>query len=244
MIAEALLAAARDRLTGLRVERAVIGSAYSGVLLSDGSVGLAATLLEPGCCRTHPRAGDLAGQPAWELARGLLSPHPLASVLGLATVNAALNRGGDASPDPVEALGISPGERVGMVGYIGPLAGELKKLAGELVVFERSPARAEGLLPDWAVETELPRCDVVILSGTTFINKTVDRLLGLARGKIAVVGPSTPLWEGLFELGIDGLFGARVDDPDRVLLTLSEGGGTKALYRNGLRKVALLKGTP
>ena len=232
-----LLDAVEERLSPLEVERVVIG-AYSAVLLSDGSLGLAATLFRLGRCRTHPKAGELAGKGALELAQGLLSVDPLDSALGLATVNAVLGDGACPSPDPVEAMQIKNTDVVGVVGYMSPLVRALEGRTREVLVFERDPTRS-GVLPDWAEEVELPRCDVVFVSGTTFANKTVGRLLGLAHGRVAVIGPSTPMWEGLLSLGIDYLFGARVRDPQGVLRTVAEAGGTKALFRHGLEKVAL-----
>ncbi|MBC7098857.1 DUF364 domain-containing protein [Candidatus Bipolaricaulota bacterium] len=239
MIVSRLLTASKGRLLGLEVERVVIGLAYTGVLLSDGRCGLAATPHEGQGCVAYARAGTLGGMPAWELAQGLISSDPLTASLGLATVNAALGEEMQPSPDPLEALGISEDDVVGMVGYIGPLVGPLREKARKLLIFERDLSRAPGLLPDWAVELELPRCDVVFLSGTTFINKTVDRLLSLCRGRVGIIGPSTPMWPGLFEWGVDWLFGARAPDPARILRVIAEGGGTRALYRNGLVKVAL-----
>jgi hypothetical protein len=257
MIADALLSATEEKLQEPKVEQVMIGLAYTGVMLSDGSCGLAATPHERGGCTAFHGAGTLAGRSAWELAQGFLSADPLLSALGLATVNAALSFGGRAYPaptpqdvDPLKALAVSKNDVVGMVGHIGPLVGPIRARAKELIIFERDLARhSPGILPDWAAEWELPRCDVVFLSGTTFINKTVDHLLSLAcgidipraecRGKVAVIGPSTPMWPGLFLYGIDWLFGAKVRDPDRALRTVAEGGGTQALYRNGLAKVAL-----
>ncbi len=163
---------------------------------------------------------------------------PLDSALGLAVVNAVLGEGARPSPDPVEAMGVRREEVVGVVGYIGPLIRALEGRAQEVLVFERDPSRP-GVLPDWAVEAELPRCDVVFITGTAFANKTVGRLLELSRGRAAVIGPSTPLWEGLLNWGIEYLFGARARDPGAVLRTVAEGGGTRALFRYGLEKVAL-----
>ncbi|HIP99589.1 TPA: hypothetical protein EYH33_03545 [Candidatus Bipolaricaulota bacterium] len=236
-LAPALLAAVEERLRPLRVAQVVVGLAYTGVLLSDGRMGVAATLVEGQGCRAHPRAGGLSGLPAWELAQGLLSPDPVASSLGLATVNAALG-GGKPSPDPVAALAVGRGDVVGLVGYIGPLVRALAGRAKELLVFERNQSRPE-VLPDWAVELELPRCDVVFITGTAFANNTVDRLVALSRGRVAVIGPSTPMWPGLLERGVDWLFGARVLEPSRALTAIAEAGGTRALYRSGLVKVAL-----
>lgn len=41
----------------------------------------------------------------------------------------------------------------------------------------------------------LPQCQVVILSATTLLNRTVDDLLDLCRNarELAILGPSTPL---------------------------------------------------
>ncbi len=235
---EELLDAAEGRLSELKVERIVIGLAYSAVLLSDGSLGLAATPHVVWGCRTHPAAGELAGRRATELARGLLSPNPLDSTLGLATVNAVLGEGARPSPDPLEALGVESTHVVGVVGYIGPLIRALEGRVKEVLVFERDPSRP-GVLPDWAVEMELPRCDVVFITGAAFANKTVGHLLELCRGRTAVIGPSTPMWPGLLDHGVDWLFGAKAPDPARALQVIAEGGGTRALYRHGLVKVAL-----
>ncbi|MGC9019500.1 MAG: Rossmann-like domain-containing protein [Candidatus Bipolaricaulaceae bacterium] len=239
---EELLAAAHERLHGLAVERVVIGLAYTAVLLSDGSLGLAATPHEGGC-HTHPAAGELSGRAASDLAAGLLSPDPLSSTLGLATVNAVLGDCAQKSPDPIEVLGIEPESVVGVVGYIDPLIRDLRTRAREVIVFERNLARP-GVLPDWAVETELPRCDVVFITGTAFANKTIGRLVELSQGRVAVIGPSTPLWAGLLTRGIDALFGARARNPEGVLRTVAEGGGTRALFRHGLEKVALWREKP
>ena len=95
--------------------------------------------------------------------------------------------------------------------------------------------------PDWAEPLLLPGCDVVIISGTTFVNKTIDFVLENTNNarKVAVAGPTTPLSGSL--LGkIDILSGIRVTDPDRLLVLVSQGGGTKAIM-GVARKVNLLK---
>lgn len=240
MIVRELLAAVAEKLKGLRVEQAVIGLAYTGILLSDGGCGLAATPPEGGCA-AFAEAGTLAGRSAWEFAQGLLSADPLLSALSLATVNAVLAAEFPAqNVDPLEALAVGKEDAVGMVGHIGPLVRPLRECARDLLIFERDPHRhSPGILPDWAAEWELPRCNVVFLSGTTFINKTVDHLLSLCQGRVAVIGPSTPLWPGLLSRGVDWLFGARVRDPELTLRVVAEGGGTQALFRHGVAKAAL-----
>jgi hypothetical protein len=251
MITRELLSSVEETLAPLQVEWVIIGLAYTCVALSDGSCGLAATLNEKSDCQAFHRAATLVGSPALDLARGLLSTDPLLSALGLATVNATLvtrlpsQQLPSQSVAPLDALVVSKNDVVGLVGYIGPLIRPLRERAEKLLVFERNPTkRLPGVLPDWATELELPRCDVVFISGTAFINKTIDHLLELSTGRVAVAGPSTPMWPELLHLkGVVGLFGAKVRSPEAALRTIAEGGGTKALFRDGVDKIALISPT-
>lgn len=67
-----------------------------------------------------------------------------------------------------------------------------------------SGSPGEGDYPDTAEEFLLPGSDVVILTGMTLTNKTLPRLLELARGAfVAVTGPSVPWRPVLFSFGAD-----------------------------------------
>ncbi|MCF7876329.1 DUF364 domain-containing protein, partial [Candidatus Bipolaricaulota bacterium] len=129
MIADQLLSSAESFLQERKVEHVVIGLSYTGVLLDDGCCGLAATLKEEihGCPDLGQEAGRFGGKNAYHLAQGVSSPNILRSSLGLAVVNAALNRGvkSNTSP-PLEALRIGAEDKVGMVGYFGPLIETVK----------------------------------------------------------------------------------------------------------------------
>ena len=216
------------------------GLFYTAVKLEDGRAGVAATprvLVTP-----RPRDAkdlrDLGTEKVLELA---LSPDPLLSAIGVATLNAFLPGSAEAiEGDLLDHLGVREDDRVGMVGYFAPFAEKLKGHVRELYIFERSE-RVEHVYPDWAEPLLLPGCDVVIISGTTFVNKTIDFVLKHTTNarKVAIAGPTTPLSVSL--LGkIDILSGIRVTDPDRLLVLVSQGGGTKAIM-SVARKVNLLK---
>lgn len=244
MIVHNLIASIEAKLAKLTVEKVTIGLRYTCVVLSDGSCGLAATLDEGQCCNKFNWSGPLAGRPALELARGLATADPIASSIGLATVNAVFSEDAPLQEiEPIELLKIDKDDVVGMIGNIAPLARHITERAKELLIFERNPSQqSENVLPDWAVEWELPRCDAVFITGTAFINKTIDHLLDLCTGRVAIIGPSTPLWPEL--LGdislkrIVGLFGVRVCDPELVCQIVSEGGGTHALLKHGAVRAA------
>ena len=247
MIVHELVASLETELGKLRVKKAVIGLRYACVILSDDSCGLAAVLDEGYCCSDYNWYTPLAGCSALELAQGLLTADPILSSLGLATVNALLSRNAPLQEiEPIELLSINEDDVVGMVGNIAPLARRIAERAKEVLIFERNLSKhARDVLPDWAAEWELPRCSAVFITGTTFINKTIDHLLDLCKGRVVIIGPSTPLWPKLLlpsrrSRGVDGLFGVKVCDPELVCQIISEGGGTRSFLGNGAAKAALV----
>ena len=112
-------------------------------------------------------------------------------------------------------------------------AEEFLKEAGTCVILERNPG--ENDYPDTACEFLLEEMDYVFITGFTLINKTLPRLLNLARNaKIILVGPSIPLAPKLFEFGVSELAGTLVRD--RILL--------EGLVKNEEKKAVIRAGTP
>ncbi|MCS7131890.1 MAG: DUF364 domain-containing protein, partial [Hadesarchaea archaeon] len=121
-----------------------------------------------------------------------------------------------------------------------PMVEELRRRGHKLYVFERSPKR-EDVLPDWAAEYLLPRLSVALITGTAVVNKTIDHLLELARNarEVAVLGPSTPLAGEVFKRhGVTLLSGMVVEEPQKALKIISQGGGVRELKKVA-RKVTL-----
>lgn len=103
--------------------------------------------------------------------------------------------------------------------------------AGELYILEREPR--PGDYPDSACEYLLPDMDCVFITGFTLVNKTLPRLLQLAKkARVVLVGPSVPLAPSLFEFGVDELAGTLITDGKKTeqLIRL---GGHKAVVRSG-----------
>jgi uncharacterized protein (DUF4213/DUF364 family) len=238
VIVDDLLGEAESTLSKRVIADVRIGLGYTAVLLDDEGCGLAGTVREDayGCCTLLAQAGELIGKPAWEVAEYSTSSDPVASSVGIATVNAVLNGDGEPSPRPLEALPID-GATVGMVGYFGPLIGELRRRAKALTIFERRPLAPE-ILPDWAAERLLPTCDVVLITSLTLVNKTLDHLLQLSQGEVALIGPTTPLSPVFARYGVSHLFATVVVDQKRVLATVSQAGGTQR-FQDAVRKVYL-----
>ncbi len=109
----------------------------------------------------------------------------------------------------------------------------------KLSILERNPR--PGDLTDTAAEYILPEQDVVFITGTPFINKTITRLLELTRGAvICMVGPSTPMNPLLFEHGITSLSGLVVTDRAGVAEAIQIG-CCEDIFSSGGIKVNLVR---
>jgi uncharacterized protein (DUF4213/DUF364 family) len=244
----AILDEVHDRLNvplrGRTVTELRIGLGYTAVGLDNGRCGIAYTYREEareGCSAVR-EAGTLAGRTAAELASWVKRLDAVAGAVGLATLNALIDPPADATDsDMLELMEIRPDETVGMVGYFGPWVEALRGRVRELHIFERRPTDQPEVLPDWAASALLPACHVVIVTGTTIINRTLDGLLPHCRNarEIAVSGPSTPLMPEVFRpRGVTLLGGVQVVDPERVFRVVSEGGGAKR-FGKAVRKLTV-----
>jgi len=130
------------------------------------------------------------------------------------------------------------GKRVAMIGHF-PFAERLAPVCGELWVFERGDGRREGDFADDMVDELLPQAEVVAVTSTTIINRTLPGLLGLVRPDafVLLLGPSTPLTPRLFDHGIDLLCGTLIVDPAAVLRAVEQGAVTSQI--RGVRRVCL-----
>jgi uncharacterized protein len=243
-----LLDRLRDLLSPAAEMRSVadirVGLGYTAVQLDEGSCGLAYTFrdeADEGCCVIR-EAGTLAGRRASDLAEWAGSSDPVASAVGLATLNALIQAPTSArAADLLAELQVTSNDVIGMVGYFGPLVGPLHSRGKALHIFERRPNANSAVLPEAAAADVLPQCQVVILSATTLLNRTLDNLLNLGRNarELAILGPSTPLLpEAFVDRGVTLLSGVHVVNPERVLQVVSEGGGTRQ-FGAAVKKVTL-----
>jgi uncharacterized protein (DUF4213/DUF364 family) len=237
----------RDHLTSSLPEQGIadvrIGLGYSAVMLDDGSVGVAYTFREnaPGGCSVFMGKRPLAGRSTGEILAYLGSEEGVESTVGLAVANALLNRSreGQVEGDVLDVLSLDPQDRVGMVGFFGPLVGPLQQRVRELVIFERNAARSELVLPAEEAVTQLPSCDVAVITSTALILGDMDRLLDAAGTcrEVVLVGASTPLAPEFFaDYGVKLLSGVVVTDGPGILQIVSEGGGM-GFFGRRIRKV-------
>ena len=112
-----------------------------------------------------------------------------------------------------------------------PFIDKLRAVAGELYILELDPYQLnsrQNILPDSAAEYLIPECDLLIATGSTLINKSLERILALAkksRAYTVILGPSTIMSEVLFDYGADMIAGSEVLKPEAILKKISQSGG-------------------
>ena len=205
---------------GLTVSRIVDGLSWKGAELSDGSFGIAMNTEGESVKRLYP---TLVGLSVKAAAEAVTSWNMQEASEAMAVINAVYN-----TPQRMEKLNAGiPYTRRCTSGYetrdkkialVGHLRFDETVISGEkeLYILERDPK--SGDYPDSACEYILPDCDMVIVTGSAAINKTMPRLLELSKNAVTiVVGPSVPMCPGLMSLGIDRLSGLCVTDREGLI---------------------------
>ncbi len=213
-----------------------IGLSYTAVQLDDRSVGVAMTFhhdIPQGCLSLDK---PIKGSRAAEIIEKADSDNLVERTVAIAAMNAVTNRHSDnlAQGDSLELLKAEPGDVVGMVGYFGPLVSSLKETVRELHVFEKNVEKSDNLHSEDEIEAIMPGCNVAIITSTSLINRSFDRVVKASAGcrKIALVGASTPLVKEVFgDYGVTLLSGLVIREQGEVLRVISESGGMKAFSR-------------
>jgi len=260
----AILGPRRDQIT---VEKVVVGLFFTGVKLSNGVAGASATpiktIREAVCCPSSamamPFPGKLRGRRAIDLAQEALSPHGIRRAVGIAAVNALADYCWQLRPHPEVALRpgvdafdateIRDGDRVAVVGAFVPFLKELKRRGQPFWVLEQDPAtlKADELpffRPAEQAPAVLPQADVVLITGSTLVNNTLEELLALAapQARVTIVGPTVGMLPDAFlARGADVLGCIRVTDPDLFLDMLAEGGSGYHFFGRSAHKLALVR---
>lgn len=202
-----------DSVGDIVAEDLRIGKKYTAAKV-DGRIGLAYSF------------GSRCTEIEIEARKVLLRSKDLCKAsVGAAVLNALLPLGEYRKLNVFEhILNIAHGyKKIGVVGRF-PFISELRKINSSVLVFELEPK--EGELPATLEDDLLPDCDMVIITGASLVNHTLEKLLKLSRGYTLVIGPTTPLSPLLFDYGADLIAGVRVMD-DRILDIVKKDGGTK-----------------
>ncbi len=223
--------------------RNVIVGAHWTTVLTRGC-GLASTMGDP-----HPHtgpsvhdAGKLTERGIAELMNLARSEKLLEASIGMATINSLIEVDEEGCSE-INAFDVlaeqGAGKDVAVVGHF-PFVPKLREVARNLWVIEQRPHPGD-LEADRAADI-IPRCQVVGITSTAFINHTLEFLLELSQDAfVMLLGPTTPLTPLLFDYGVDAISGSQVVDEAQVVRYVSQGATFQQLHHAGVRLLTMTR---
>ncbi len=222
-----------------------IGLGYTAVMLDNGQVGLAYTPHRdvPNGCSLFPNFMPEKDIPAKELLKLITSDNTIETAVGLAAANAiaSANLNGYTTGDVLEMNPLTSDDYVGMVGNFAPMVSSIRKKAAKLIIFEQIDQPKGDLIPTAEIENRLPECTVALITATSIINHSFDRIINAAGNcrEIIILGASTPLIPDIFSTTpVTCLSGVVVTDAQEILRIISFGGGMR-MFKQCIKKVNL-----
>lgn len=175
--------------------------------------------------------GELTRKTTLELTDFVKSWNLVEASIGVAAINSMLKPRGKKDVNAQDIIiEESKNKKVTMVGKF-PKIDEIRSVAKELWVLESDQTLLnpkEGIITEAAAEYVFPGSDMLVITGSTLINKGLERYLNLAKKEDAytvIMGPSTPMSDVLFDYGADMLAGVEILDPEAILRKISQSGG-------------------
>jgi len=238
---------ALPRIAGRKIKEVRIGLELMAVELDNGSIGVTYVLRKETdqSCMAFPQAGSLAGMSAGEIAGWALQGKNVIMVaMGLAVLNSVaefdkLEQDSNAqSADAVFSVEIKPADNIGVVGHIGPVISKLKEKKQQLFIFERGENATGRVYPESAQPEILPGCQVVFITGSSLINRTLENVLNYCANarEVVMVGSSTPLYPEAFSgSGVTVLSGTNwlPSNRDVIFTGISQCAGMRQLIKYG-----------
>jgi uncharacterized protein (DUF4213/DUF364 family) len=252
----------KDWFEKLTVSDIRIGLYLTAVRLSDNSIGTSATLKEDYqvCAKSDRDFGDftplkIRGQKVMDiLETGKKSSRILS--LKTAVLNAVSSNiisSGDykiiENCDPVQLIDLNSRKTITIVGafqsYIRKIAGTNNKLSVlELNENALAPEHKKFYVAAADYHKILPESDIVIITGQTLVNRTIDDLLSaISHGtQVIVTGPSGNIIPDILFRNKVSIIGAiRITDPELLFDIVSEGGAGYHLFEYCAKKICILK---
>jgi uncharacterized protein (DUF4213/DUF364 family) len=257
-----------ERLASLRIERLVVGLFFTGVKLSNNAAGMCATPIkeipQAVCCPASAgRTFDpvrIKGTEAEAILPFLDSTEPIKTATAIAVLNALSATCLESGPtgdytvtegiDAQDAVKMPPEKSVAVIGAFVPTLRALKRRGGDWWVIEKDPRTLRDdeishFVPADESQSIINTADVLIITGTTLINHTLEPILEAAKpgAEIAVMGPTASLLpEPLFQRGVRIVGGVRVKKPDQLLDVLTAGGSGHHFFDESATRIVLDQG--
>jgi uncharacterized protein (DUF4213/DUF364 family) len=252
----------RDKIEGLTISDVRIGLFMTAVRLSDGNCGISSTLVDnhPHCVKSKRDYGDftplkIKGQRVIDLFQTEKISN-IITTLRIACLNAISSEiilTGNykilENCDPIDLLDLSARKTITIVGafqsYINKISGTHNRLnVLELNENALSEELKRFYVPAADFEKVLPDSDIIIITGLTLVNNTIDNLLAAIPDKavVVVVGPSgSVIPDILFANRVNIIGATRITKPDILFDVISEAGGGFHLFEYCAQKICIIR---
>jgi uncharacterized protein len=250
-----------DLIRDLTIADARIGVFLTAVILSDGSCGTASTVTDPNSnCAKADRdfgaftPGKINGRKVIDLLESHKDLNLLIS-LKLAVLNAISSniiQSADyriiENTDPIELVDLSPHKTITIVGAFQSYIRKISGSGNKLYVLEMDANTLTGdqkqfYVPAKEYSKVLPKSDVVIITGLTLVNNTIDELLAAipSHARVIVTGPSSNLIpDVLFENNVNIIGATRITNPGLLMDVVSEAGAGYHLFQYCAQKICIV----
>jgi uncharacterized protein (DUF4213/DUF364 family) len=238
-----------------------IGVFLSAVLLSDGSCGAAGSAIDtPSFCEKRNRDyGDFSplkikGQRVVNLFESGKKSN-LIDTLKVAVLNAISTRLISGScyriienSDPIDLIDLNSKKTITVVGGFQTYIRRISESNNKLYVLELnanalSDEHKQYYVPSGDYEKVLPVSDIVIITGLTLVNNTIDGLLSSIspQARVIVTGPSSSILpDVLFANKVNIIGATRITDTDLLFSIVGEAGAGFHLFKYCAQKISIL----
>ncbi len=251
-----------SRLENLRIKDVRIGAYLTAVRLSDGSTGTSTTLTgnHPVCSKHNRDFGEftplnIRGRKVKDILESKKTSGIVSSIRTavLNAVSLRLIAEGDyriiEDCDPADLLDLKPRKTITIVGGFQSYIQKIAKTGNDLYVLELSEEaltsdQKKYYMPAGEYRTILPLSDIVIITGQTLVNRTIDDLLSVIRpgAQVILTGPSSGLIpDVLFENKVSIIGTIRITDPEVLFDIVCEGGTGFHLFEYCAEKICIMK---
>jgi uncharacterized protein len=239
-----------------------IGLLLTAVRLSDNSCGVASTLSDVPlhCTKRERDFGDFTAlKIKGKKLSGLFETAKESNIvltLKIAVLNAISSKilsSGNyrivEDCDPVDLLDLGAQKNITIVGAFHSYIDKISATKNRLSVLEQdehalSAGQKKFYVPAHDYKTLLPGSDIVIITGLTLVNNTIDNLLSAISENtlVVVTGPSSSIIpDVLFANKVNIIGATRITKPDILFDVVSEAGAGYHLFEYCARKICILR---
>jgi len=266
MIIEQTIELLKSRYSGtienLYIADVRIGISMTAVKLSDGTCGVSSTITgeTQHCKKSNREYGDFSplkikGHRVIDLLETEKSSG-IITTLRIACLNAISSNIISAgsynileNSDPIDLFDLSIPRIITIVGAFHSYIKKISSTKNRLYVLELNeneigPEERQFFVPASDFKKVLPESDIIIITGLTLVNNTIDDLLGSVpeRSAVVVAGPSGSIIPDVLFANRVSIIGAtRITKPDVLFDLIGEGGGGYHLFEYCAQKICILR---